>query len=100
MSLEFFNYYDIPIRKAVCWAQLHTYQELYNFLQTRLPKVILDVHVGLTPLSCLWEQEIVLVVKRGKKLVSNVATLCTITANQKLEMERSNRAVKVSIKNK
>ena len=39
-----------------------------------------------------------LAVKQGKKLVSNVATLCTITANQKLTMERSNRAVKVSIK--
>ena len=56
------------------------------------------MHVGLTLLNCLWVQEIVLAVKRGKKLVSNVATLCTITANQKLEMERSNRAVKVSIK--
>ena len=56
------------------------------------------MHVGLTLLNCLWEQEIVLAVKQGKKLVSNVATLCTITANQKLEMERSNRAVKVSIK--
>ena len=58
------------------------------------------MHVGLTLLNCLWEQEIVLAVKRGKKLVSNVAILCTITANQKLGMERSNRAVKVSIKNK
>ena len=57
------------------------------------------MHVGLTLLNCLWEQEIVLAVKRGKKLVSNVAILCTITANQKLGMERSNRAVKVSIKN-
>ena len=56
------------------------------------------MHVGLTLLNCLWEQEIVLAVKQGKKLVSNVATLCTITANQKLGMERSSRAVKVSIK--
>ena len=55
------------------------------------------MHVGLTHLNCLWEQETVLAVKQGKKLVSNVATLCTITANQKLAMERSNRAVKVSI---
>ena len=58
------------------------------------------MHVGLTLLNCLWEQEIVLAVKRGKKLVSNVAILCTITANQKLGMERSNRAVKVGIRNK
>ena len=56
------------------------------------------MHVGLTLLNCLWELEIVLAVKPGKKLESNVATLCIITANQKLGMERSKMAVKVSMK--